>query len=279
MPFKIIKGTFHVTGYSPDGDSIRFKALDKLNWAGLDGPPVEMNAREHVQLRIEAIDTLETHFATFHQPLLLAEAAMDFLLAQLGITNLVWNAEHTRVVQANDGTQGYILTRATEKNRRAVAFVYAGDSSAPDGSEVFLDTTDLKGSINHKMLQQGMAYPTYYQGLFFKLREELTRAAKKARQDGLGLWPSDQTNTGFPVLGMDQMQDEVVVLPKLFRRIMTYIEGGGPVSGFKQFLELDPDPVLFLDNAQFTHLDTFVEVTGSQVRLTVPPEKLVFIPL
>lgn len=26
MPFFLIKGTFHVVGYQPDGDSIRFQA-------------------------------------------------------------------------------------------------------------------------------------------------------------------------------------------------------------------------------------------------------------
>jgi hypothetical protein len=27
MPFVVIKGTFHIEGYSPDGDSVRFKRL------------------------------------------------------------------------------------------------------------------------------------------------------------------------------------------------------------------------------------------------------------
>src|SRR4051812_14468705 len=66
MPFSLIKGTFHVAGYSPDGDSIRFQADDKSLWAKLSGPPAKLNAREHTQLRFEAIDTLETHYANFH---------------------------------------------------------------------------------------------------------------------------------------------------------------------------------------------------------------------
>ncbi len=62
MSFNLIKGTFHVVGYSPDGDSIRFQANDRNKWNLLEGPPVQPNARGHVQLRIEAIDTLETHY-------------------------------------------------------------------------------------------------------------------------------------------------------------------------------------------------------------------------
>jgi hypothetical protein len=56
MSFTLIKGTFHVLGYSPDGDSIRFKAKDASLWKKLSGPTVEMNARGHAQLRIEAVD-------------------------------------------------------------------------------------------------------------------------------------------------------------------------------------------------------------------------------
>jgi len=33
MPFVVIKGTFHIEGYSPDGDSVRFKADNKEHWA------------------------------------------------------------------------------------------------------------------------------------------------------------------------------------------------------------------------------------------------------
>jgi len=62
MAFFLIKGTFHVKGYSPDGDSIRFRARNPDNWKKLSGPAVALNARGHAQLRIEAIDALETHY-------------------------------------------------------------------------------------------------------------------------------------------------------------------------------------------------------------------------
>src|SRR5262249_12874659 len=79
------KGTFHVVGYSPDGDSVRFQADDRGNWELLDGPPVQLNARGHAQLRVEAIDTLETHYQGHHQPLQLANDALHCLLDELGI--------------------------------------------------------------------------------------------------------------------------------------------------------------------------------------------------
>lgn len=43
MSFILIKGTFHILGKEPDGDSVRFKANNKAHWKKLtteDGKPV-----------------------------------------------------------------------------------------------------------------------------------------------------------------------------------------------------------------------------------------------
>src|SRR5262249_1089581 len=125
MPFILIKGTFHVAGYSPDGDSTRFQADYPGNWGMLDGPQVPLNTCNHVQLRIEAIDMLETHFGGHHQPLKFAKAAMDFLLKELGVKQVKFNHAGTLVVSAKDGTRGCILSRKVEHNRRPVSFVFS----------------------------------------------------------------------------------------------------------------------------------------------------------
>ena len=56
MDYVLIKGTFHVVGYQPDGDSIRFQANSKNMWKKLGGPKVKLNkTKGHAQLRIEAV--------------------------------------------------------------------------------------------------------------------------------------------------------------------------------------------------------------------------------
>jgi hypothetical protein len=276
MPFTLIKGTFHVVGYSPDGDSIRFQADNPENWDLLDGPPVELNARGHAQLRIEAIDTLETHYKGHHQPLRLANGALDFLLEKLGIKNVAFNESGTRVVSADDGTRGYVLSRKAEINRRPVAFVFAGQAPEADGTSVFLDADRLEASLNFKSAKEGLAYPTYYSGLFHSLRRKITWGVTQAREGEKNIWKEDQTTKGFAVSSLSSVTDEVVILPKLFRRIVSYIGDGGGIDGFKDYLAANPDPVLELTNGQFTNLDTFIEVTRNQVKLTVEPENLVF---
>ena len=279
MSFKLIKGAFHVVGYSPDGDSVRFQADHPENWDGLAGPPVELNARGHAQLRIEAIDTLETHYQGHHQPLKLANAALKFLLVELGIKRVKFNESRTRVVSAQDGTRGYILSRKTEQNRRPVAFVFAGEAAEEDGAPVFLDPERLEDSLNYKSARAGLAYPTYYTGLFSDLRQKMTAAIAHARQTngGLGVWKKDKTTTGFTVSRIESVTTRNVILPKLFRRIIAFMGDGGSIVGFQDYLAAHPDPVLELSNCHSTHLDTFVEVTGNKVKLTVKPENLVFV--
>jgi hypothetical protein len=276
MPFFVIKGTFHIEGYSPDGDSVRFRADDKEHWAKLSGPPAELNAKDHAQLRFEAIDTLETHYQDTHQPLELAIGALEHLLEGLNITDVEWNETRTRVTAANDGTEGYILSRAVEKNGRPVAFVYTGTPPEEDGSEIFLDADRMRESMNHRALEEGVAYPTYYEGLFHDLRAALTEAVGRAREAERGVWAEDRTNAGFEVESLQSITNEHVILPKLFRRLAEYLEAGGSVAGFEEFLVAKDEEVIVISTVHTTHFDTVVEVEGDTVRMTEPPENLIF---
>lgn len=289
MPFTLIKGTFHAVGYSPDADSVKFKADHRNNWKKIAGHPKLSKTKEHVQLRFEGIDALETHYRPSvkggkikHQPLKLARAARDFMLAAVGIKNVQWGPTEARVVQADDGVQGYILTRAVDNSRfgRPVSFVYAGTTTKKDGAEVELTPALLRKSVNYKLAAAGQAYPTYYQTLFSDLRDELTRAVKSARgaHPKRGLWPADKTG-GFQFTGEAVITDKVPILPKLFRRLIEHLAGGGTVSNFKDFLKKKKDGVLILPQAHHTDaLDYVVDVKGKRVSLTVPPENLVFDP-
>lgn len=277
MPFTLIKGTYHVVGYSPDGDSIRFKADDENKWKLLDGPNAKLNAKRHAQLRLEAIDTLETHFRNSHQPLALATSALENLLSKLGITKVKWDQARTKVISAKDGTAGYILTREVEKNGRPVAFAFAGSTSEADGSSVTLKPARLLQSVNAAQLASGQAYPTYYKGLFPDLRKALTQLVKKARTDKVGVWAKDVTNSGVNVTDLSVLENSAVILPKLFRRLAEFLETGGDVEGFVQFLASLEEEIFIISTAHATHFDTVVKVMGDNVRMTEPPENLIFV--
>jgi endonuclease YncB( thermonuclease family) len=277
MSFFLIKGTFHVKGYSPDGDSVRFRANNSANWKKLSGPAAELNARGHAQLRMEAVDALETHYEGYHQPLKQAKAAGRFLLSSLGINEVVWNENQGTVIKAQDGTKGYILARCTERNRRPVAFVFSGETEQNDGEEVLLDANKLKESLNYKLITRGLAYPTYYNGLFSDLRNVFTEAMIKAKAENRGLWPYDRTTKGFPVSDLATLTEDVAILPKLFRRIMDYMGNGGKIDGFKDHLLTGCEPVVRIEQVHFTRLDAIVQVKGDKVRMAESPENLIFL--
>jgi hypothetical protein len=288
MPFTLIKGTFHVRGYSPDGDSVRFRPDDPDLLRRLGGPRAEANNRNHTQLRIEAIDALETHYqpegggGVYHQPLELAERSQDELFRFLGISGVVWDGRRNTVIEADDGVRGHVLSRATDKYRRPISFVFPGDRAEDeDGAPVFLDPALLRASWNWRALRQGLAYPTYYSELFEDLRAEATAAVAAARQEELGVWAEDVTTEGFEAGSVAALTEELVILPKLFRRLLTYLVRTGGPEGFKGALEAAREPVLDLRTVNFTHFDTFLEQPGDGARmgLTRRPEELVFDPM
>jgi endonuclease YncB( thermonuclease family) len=277
MTFTLIKGTFHAAGYSPDGDSIRFKARNPELWKKLSGPAAETNARGHAQLRIEAVDALETHYQGFSQPPVPARAATRFLLSFLGIEAVVWDETQSTVARAKDATDGYILSRSTEKNHRPVAFVFAGETEDRDGEEITLDESILKDSLNYRLLARGLAYPMYYNGFFSDLRLPMTKAVANAREKEKGVWSLDKTNLGFSVSDLKSITEEVAILPKLFRRIVSYMGDGGKIEGFKEYLKKNCEPLVRIEQVHFTRLDAIVQMKGEKVRLAEPPENLIFL--
>ncbi|SDB39531.1 thermonuclease family protein [Bauldia litoralis] len=282
MPFTLIGGSFHVVGYSPDGDSIRFGPDNPHLLDSLSGPPARLNGRGHAQLRIEAIDALETHYSppsgggSYSQPLALANEARDALLDFLGITGVVW-ADGRNVALAADGpVEGYILARAVEKYGRPIAFVFAGSPPEPDGSSVRLEVPRLRQSFNYHALERGLAYPTFYEGLFHDLRDAMASAATDARASGRGLYASDATNSGVDVASLKAITDDDPIMPKLFRRLVEHVAFYGTVDGFKAKMEQYAEPVFDLEEQNFTHFDSFIDQVGTTVTLTRLPELLVF---
>ena len=280
MSFRVIKGTFHIKGYSPDGDSVRFLADDPAKWLLLGGRKVRLNSKDHAQLRIEAIDTLETHYENQHQPPEFALAAADHLFELLGIKNVVWNATGSRVKSADDGTSGFIVSRTTERYGRPISFVFNDAAGFTDGQELFVNKTVARKSVNFKMLSKGLAYPTFYDGMFYDLRELFAAETQKARKNKTGVWSQDTSNKYFAVKQLSDVTEEHVILPKLFRRITAYLKTNTEFdpTAFLKWLQKDPEKVLILSILHFTHFDNLIEVNDQgRMRLKQEPENVVFL--
>lgn len=285
MPLIAIPGRYRLIGASPDGDSVRFypDVPSAFADAALN---VRTNASGGAQLRLDAIDALETHYTPpgaahpWHQPVALGGGAADALLALLGFTDVQRNDRNLVTSASPAETTGYILTRFADKYGRAVALAYAGRRRGGTGKPVYVEVAELKRSVNFQLLAEGWAYPTFYSKLFVDLRNALADAAIAARQAGKGVWEHDGTLAGFRLRSRGQLTDELVILPKLFRRLAEYLTLDEPanisLAGFPAFLAAHNDQLFTVPAGQATQLDTLVERKGQTLRLTLPPEQIVF---
>jgi endonuclease YncB( thermonuclease family) len=281
MALTMIKGRFRVVGASPDGDSVRFYADDPTAYARAN-IKVRLNGQGGAQLRLDGIDALETHYAGWHQQSELGGAGAKKLLDHLGIKNVRRDSRGTVTSARPAEVPGYIMTRFADKYGRAVAFAFKGapPEDEDDGDLVFLDVERMRRSANHMMLESGLAYPTFYSLLYVDLRNAMAEAANKARAAEKGVWRDDLTTTGYDVTGRDQLS-ELVIVPKLFRRLVDYVDldetGGVALDGFAHYLDTRNDRLFTVPDGHSTELATLVEVDGQHLRLTVPPERIVFV--
>jgi hypothetical protein len=297
MPFVLIQGTFHLanrtsagveTGFEPDGDSIHFKPrkptlLDRLERVG---SPYRLSNIGSTQLRFEGIDALELHFRPengpeSHQPRPLADESRDYLTGRYRLNPVPYvEPRGIRVdppVQ-RDAAPGYILSRALDAHGRPVAFAFAGEPPAADGSDVRLEVPLLRRSLNYRSLANGHAYPLFYDTLFSDLRSALTTAADNARSAGKHLWALDRSQDGLAVDAQADLEQDGVIFPKLFRRLTEFFtEPQSALANFLGWLAKTEEQVLDLVENNFTHFDNLVDVSGGSVRLRRRPEQIVFV--
>ncbi|RZS86803.1 hypothetical protein EV189_2219 [Motilibacter rhizosphaerae] len=286
MTFTRIDGTLSVVGAAPDGDSVRFTPNRADAWRAA-GLAVRANPHGGVQLRLDAIDALETHYAPpqrtsaamLHQPLPLAHAAAEELLRLVGFTAVSRGADEVVTAVTPATVAASILTSGVDTYGRCVAFLLP--AGAPllggDGTRVRVAPADLSPSANAQLLATGLAYPTFYSGLYADLRTSLAGLASAARDARSGVWAEDRTTAGVEVTSLQVLTDSAVILPKLFRRLAEYLAlGSTSMAGFRAFLDARGDRVLVLPRGEVAPVSSVVAVDGEVVRLTTQPDDLVF---
>jgi Lamin Tail Domain len=297
MPYTLLRGSFVIRypdlprqGPEPDGDTVKFlpdtpSLVETL--PRRSGRPADINARG-ISVRLEAIDALETHFQETHQELAGANAARDALLAELGFTNVVFFNDLPNKVQSadQDSIRGHVLSNGIDANGRLIAFIYPGDHQGPDGTSVFVDPALVDQSINARLLTAGLVYPAFYATLPADLRTHLAAVSQTARdaQPPAGLWPRstadpDGSATVADLAGLEQL----VIWPKLFRRIVPYLASGfSDFDGFDGWLRADPvhrdDELFLLEKLERGNMHDVVRGVGHQIQLTVWPEDFIISP-
>lgn len=283
--YTLIKGSFHVVGTEPDGDTIRFQPDDPTIVANLGPPgqrPTFSAGGTQINTRFEGIDALETHFAGTHQQPRLGDLAAERMLAITGFTRVVRTG--SKVVAAEPPSiRGHVAANSLDSYGRMIAFVFTGEHAGADGSELFLDSATLAGSVNAALLGEGLVYPAFYTTLPVDLRDHLQAQSRLVRERALELWAEDAPSLDRAVPVPDLAAAAALVMwPKLFRRLVGYFRSGQVgLAGFDAWLRADArnrDDFLQLPNGELGNMHDLVEVSSDTMRLRFRPEDLVVLP-
>ncbi|PBC75899.1 hypothetical protein BX265_0589 [Streptomyces sp. TLI_235] len=282
MSMLLVLGECRIIGTEPDGDTIHFVPTNPLAFDKLKDAPVEVK-NGTARLRLEGIDSLETHYdrtgPRIRQPAEFGDRAAQELLTFLGFSDVQRSGQ--KVVSANPPqTPAWVLTQGGDPFKRCVALLGAGVPPGADGTEMQVDVPLLQTTVNHHLLKTGLVYPGFYDKLFRNLREELAAVTRQAREAGLGLWPLDATTTpgGAPITGMPSLT-EVVILPKLFRRLVDHFNlVEQSLTCFPAYLAGKEDHVEVLSTRtkQLSLAPLVQIINDTAVRMTAQPEDTVF---
>lgn len=273
----------------PDGDTVKFivdtpDLVKKLPRFG--SLPPKINKSGGVNLRLEVIDALETHYPTdggrgpeVHQSKGLAHDARDTLLELLGFSEVEFNQDST-VKSANEFlVDGFILANGVEGNGRVVGFANAGNRPPkPNGKRIRLDAKLMERSANIKLLKQGLAYATLYKTLPHELIVHARELAQTARKKKLGVFGAEDVGVSKSSAIDDLLAlQELVLLPKLFRRIADFfVITEDSLREFDSWIREDEnrDDPLILPSGEVGNLHDLYEIDGDSLQLRFNPEDI-----
>lgn len=240
--YRYIPGTIIVIGKQPDGDSVRFKPQDESLLSDIYRAHLLRPAKDGShQLRLEGIDTPETHYESNAQPR--GGIARDYLLQNLlGFSSVTLSGETVTAAEPQTLEAG-ILTASADVHGRPISYLTLGGNPFGSGHTGAISQSVLEASINYQLITSGMAYPMLYSSAPVEQRAIISSAAKTARDNNLGVWPKDKTarfalvdlsSVGWTSHDKPDEQEEdgdgaaQLIFPKLFRRACDFLKTKQP---------------------------------------------------
>jgi hypothetical protein len=251
----------------------------------------------------------------FRQPEKYGEMATDKMLDMFGVESKAWknsgwggayisqievkkgNKTTTYKTKNADPLEGFVVVNDVERKGRPISWVFAGKTKIRDGAK--LTTSQLGGilkeSANYKLAATGLVYPYFYFTLEAKLRDILMNAVENAQRQKMNIWSADETAVGIKMNKFSQITDHHLIFPYLFRRLIKHqyqrmMEGYWEAlkknksytpntdSLFLDSFYEDTNPYVFMiKESEFKRLDELVQVTKTKLKMTTPPENIVFL--
>ncbi len=278
MPqYKIVAGTFHVKGFQPDGDSIRFQANKQENWDFFEWETPALKASKKKQLRVESIDALETHYEGYHQPRPFALAALESLLELLNIKSVTYSLSVTQIVDADDGKAGFIASATTDNFGRPVSYLFPKNTKLNDGDVMDSAALPIEDSINFQLAREGLVYPTFYTTTDRIFAEKIRAVVARARKTKRGIWSIDKT-PDFTLLDIRALQEDILLMPKLFRRLVGFFDNYSDFGKLEEYMKKQRDNLVLWDGTKKKSMADLMKITGRRIQMTTPVEDILFSP-
>ncbi len=285
--YECLEGHVVLTGFAPDGDSVRFLPNDPSKLANLRrGSLLRPSTVDgSVQLRLQGIDAPELHYALASQPR--AAGARDALMAWLGVQAITYAADAATVMTADPpGVPAVVLADTVDARGRVIAYLLRR-CPGTSARRHHVDTSLLAETANHALLAAGHVYFLAYTSLPVEHRRVLRDVARAARARKLGVWSADATKRGFLLRGVRSLAPGgALVFPKLFRRCVDYVAqryAYGFAGTFVDWLEGHgsagmpvPDRVV-VKHAANVLLSSLVREHDRRIALAVDLNDLVFV--
>jgi len=275
--YKVIAGTFHIKGYQPDGDSIRFQATNQSNWDSFTWKEAAHKLTKKKQLRVEAIDALETHYDGYHQPRAFALAALESLLDLLQIHTVTYSLSLTKVVDASDGKAGFIASATVDPFGRPVSYVFPKDAKLKDGAVMDSSELPVEDSINFQLAREGLVYPTFYTTTDRFFADKIRAVVARAKATKRGIWSIDRT-PDFTLLDIRTIQEDNLIMPKLFRRLVSFFDNYSDFGKLEEYMKKQRDNLTLWDGTKKKSLADLMTFEGRRIRMTTPLEDILFSP-
>lgn len=275
--YKVVAGTFHVKGFQPDGDSIRFQANKQENWDFFQWETEALKASKKKQLRVESIDALETHYEGYHQPRPFAIAALESLLELLNIKTVTYSLSVTQIVEADDGKAGFIASATTDNFGRPVSYLFPKNAKLNDGEVMDSATLPIEDSINFQLAREGLVYPTFYTTTDRIFAEKIRAVVARARKTKRGIWSIDKT-PDFTLLDIRALQEDILLMPKLFRRLVGFFDNYSDFGKLEEYMKKQRDNLVLWDGTKKKSMADLMTITGRRIQMKTPVEDILFSP-